>query len=162
VAPGLGKQNFERRLKSNVNSHMSIQYVNQSESLSWSFSDLSAGNGVSKESTCADNMKLYTAEKFLYWKWEFSETFQGWSLWYAHSKNRKKVGVTELVSKIWQVQYASFSPMWRHLDPFTSYRNNRNCSTVIEFFNKDPTKNVYLVIMYNKTRLYLLILTFLY
>jgi hypothetical protein len=26
------------RLKSNVNSHMSIQYVNQSESLSWSFS----------------------------------------------------------------------------------------------------------------------------
>jgi hypothetical protein len=36
------------RLKSNVNSHMSIQYVNQPESLSWSFS----------ESTCADNMKL--------------------------------------------------------------------------------------------------------
>jgi hypothetical protein len=31
------------RLKSNVNSHMSIQYVNQSESLSWSFSDLSGG-----------------------------------------------------------------------------------------------------------------------
>ena len=28
------------RLKSNVNSHMSIQYVNQSESLSRSFSDL--------------------------------------------------------------------------------------------------------------------------
>jgi hypothetical protein len=27
-------------LKSNVNSHMSIQYVNQSESLSWPFSDL--------------------------------------------------------------------------------------------------------------------------
>ena len=31
------------RLKSNVNSHMSIQYINQSESLSWSFSDLSGG-----------------------------------------------------------------------------------------------------------------------
>ena len=31
------------RLKSNVNSHMSIQYVNQSESLSWSFTDLSGG-----------------------------------------------------------------------------------------------------------------------
>jgi hypothetical protein len=29
------------RLKSNVNGHMSILYVNQSESLSWSFSDLS-------------------------------------------------------------------------------------------------------------------------
>ena len=36
-----------RRLKSNVNSHMSI-HVNQPESLSC----------VSKESTCADNMKL--------------------------------------------------------------------------------------------------------
>jgi hypothetical protein len=46
------------RLKSNVNSHMSIRYVNQSESLSWSFSDMSGANGVSKESTCADNMKL--------------------------------------------------------------------------------------------------------
>ena len=31
---------------------------------------------------------------------------------------------------------------------YTSYRNNRNCSTV---FNKDPTKNVYLVIIYKKT-----------
>ena len=40
----------------------------------------------------------------------------------AHSKNRKKVGVTELLSKLWQVQYATFSPIWRHLDPFTSYR----------------------------------------
>jgi hypothetical protein len=29
------------RLKSDVNNHMSIQYENQSESLSWSFSDLS-------------------------------------------------------------------------------------------------------------------------
>ena len=38
------------RLKScNVNNHMSIQYVNQAESRSWSFSDLSGG--VSKEST---------------------------------------------------------------------------------------------------------------
>jgi hypothetical protein len=33
------------RLESNVNSHMSIQYVNQSESLSWSFYDLWGGNG---------------------------------------------------------------------------------------------------------------------
>ena len=43
-------------------------------------------------------------------------------------------------------------PIWRHLDPFTSYRNNRNCSTVIEFvfYLKDPTKNVYLVIIYKK------------
>jgi hypothetical protein len=31
------------RLKSNANSHMSIRYVNQSQSLSWSFSDLSGG-----------------------------------------------------------------------------------------------------------------------
>jgi hypothetical protein len=30
-------------LKGNVNSHMPIQYENQSESLSWSFSDLSGG-----------------------------------------------------------------------------------------------------------------------
>jgi hypothetical protein len=34
---------------------------------------------------------------------------------------------------------------------FTSYRNNRNCSTVLNFFNKDPAKNVYLVIIYKKT-----------
>ena len=46
-----------------MNRHMSIQYVNQSES-SRSFSDLSGGNGVSKEITCADNMKLYTAENY--------------------------------------------------------------------------------------------------
>jgi hypothetical protein len=31
------------KLKSNVNSHMSIQCVNQSESLSWSFSNFSGG-----------------------------------------------------------------------------------------------------------------------
>jgi hypothetical protein len=37
---------------------MSIQYVNQLESLSWSFSDCQEANGVSKESTCADNMKF--------------------------------------------------------------------------------------------------------
>jgi hypothetical protein len=37
------------------------------------------------------------------------------------------------------------------LDPFTSYRNNRNCSTCFLFFNKGPTKNVYLVIIYKKT-----------
>jgi hypothetical protein len=55
---------------------------------------------------------------------------------YAHTvvKAERKVGITEHVSKIWQVQYATFSPMWRHLDPFTSYRNNRNRSTVIELF----------------------------
>jgi hypothetical protein len=35
------------------------------------------------------------------------------------------------------------APYW----PF--YRNNR--STVIDIFNKDPTKNVYLVITYKKT-----------
>jgi hypothetical protein len=37
--------------------HMSIQYVNQSESLSWSFSDLSGGKWCLQRSTCADNMK---------------------------------------------------------------------------------------------------------
>jgi hypothetical protein len=36
-------------------------------------------------------------------------------------------------------------PIWRHLDPFTSYRNNRICLTVIEFCNKGLTKNEYLV-----------------
>ena len=42
------------RLKSN---YMSIQYVNQLESLSWSFSNLP----LKKVHACADNMKLYTA-----------------------------------------------------------------------------------------------------
>ena len=42
-------------------------------------------------------------------------------------------------------------PIWRHLHPFTSYRNNRNCSTVIDFVNKDPTTNVYLVIICKET-----------
>jgi hypothetical protein len=83
VAPkrkGLGKQNFEWgkgwvnekqnnsrcwRLNSNVNNHISIQYVNQSESLSWwldHFPICLEAYSVSKESTGADNMKLYTAE----------------------------------------------------------------------------------------------------
>jgi hypothetical protein len=68
-------------------------------------------------------------------------------------KTENNVGVTELVSKVWQVQYATFSFIWRHLDPFTSYRNNPNCSTVIDFFNKDPTKmSIYVYIyIYNKT-----------
>jgi hypothetical protein len=40
-----------------IYSYVNTVYVNQSESLSWSFSDLSGGKyGVSKESTCADNM----------------------------------------------------------------------------------------------------------
>ena len=39
------------RLKSNGNSHMSIQYVNQSESLSDHFPICQEANGVSKEST---------------------------------------------------------------------------------------------------------------
>ena len=49
------------KLKSNVNSHMSIQYVNQSINQSHyldHFSICQEANGVSKESTCADNMKL--------------------------------------------------------------------------------------------------------
>jgi hypothetical protein len=49
-------------------------------------------------------------------------------------------------------KYKYFSPIWRHLDPLKSYRNNRSCSTVIEFFNKDPPKNVNLVIIDKKTR----------
>jgi hypothetical protein len=49
-----------RRLKSNGNSHMLTQYVNQSESLYLDhFPTCQDGNCVSKESTCADNMKLY-------------------------------------------------------------------------------------------------------
>jgi hypothetical protein len=53
------------RLKSNVNSHILIQYVNQSESLSWSFSDLSGDNvRVFKENTCADNMPTLDCRKF--------------------------------------------------------------------------------------------------
>jgi acetone carboxylase gamma subunit len=47
------------RLKSNVNSRMSIQYVNQAESLSWSFSDLSGGKWcLQRKYICADNMTL--------------------------------------------------------------------------------------------------------
>ena len=49
------------RLKSNVNNHISIQYVNQSEIQSHyldHFPICCETNGVSKESTCADNMKL--------------------------------------------------------------------------------------------------------
>jgi hypothetical protein len=38
---------YWKLLKSNDNSRMSIQYVNQSESLSWSFSDLSGDKMVS-------------------------------------------------------------------------------------------------------------------
>ena len=42
-----------------VNSHMSIQYVNQSESLYLdNFPICWEAKGVSKESTCADKMKL--------------------------------------------------------------------------------------------------------
>jgi hypothetical protein len=40
------------------------------------------------------------------------------------------------------------APSW----PFEELRNNRGCSTVIEFFNKDPPKNVNLVIIDKKTR----------
>jgi hypothetical protein len=46
------------RLKSNVNSHMSIQYVKQSESLSYHFPICQDTNSVSKESTCADNIEF--------------------------------------------------------------------------------------------------------
>jgi hypothetical protein len=63
----------------------------------------------------------------------------------------EKIWVAELVSNIWTVQYATFSLTRRRLDPFTSYRNNQNCSTVIDFFTRIPTKNVYLVIIYRKT-----------
>jgi hypothetical protein len=66
-------------------------------------------------------------------------------------KQKKRWADPEFVSKIRQVQYATFPHMWRHLGRFTSYRNNRNCSTVIEFFNTDSTENVYLVIIYKKT-----------
>ena len=46
-------------------SHLSIQYVNQSESLYLDhFPICCETNGISKESTYADNMKLYTAENF--------------------------------------------------------------------------------------------------
>jgi hypothetical protein len=41
--------------KYNVNGHMSIQYVNQSES---PFSGCQEANGVSNKSICADNMKF--------------------------------------------------------------------------------------------------------
>ena len=41
------------KLKSNVNSHVSIQYVNLDH-----FPICQEANGVSKESTSADNMKL--------------------------------------------------------------------------------------------------------
>jgi hypothetical protein len=42
-----------------INSRMSIQYVNQSESLYLdNFPIWWEANGVSKESTCAKNMKL--------------------------------------------------------------------------------------------------------
>jgi hypothetical protein len=40
------------RLKSNVNNHMSIQYVNQVTIF------IIFRNGVSKDTTCADNMKV--------------------------------------------------------------------------------------------------------
>jgi hypothetical protein len=43
------------RLKSNVSSHMSIKYVNHYLD---HFPICCETNGVSKESTCADNMKL--------------------------------------------------------------------------------------------------------
>jgi hypothetical protein len=46
-------------------SHMPIQYVNQSINQSRyldHFPICQEANGVSKESTCADNMKLSTAE----------------------------------------------------------------------------------------------------
>ena len=45
------------RLKRNVNSHISIQYVNLDH-----FPICQEANGVSKKSKCADSMKLYTAE----------------------------------------------------------------------------------------------------
>ena len=49
------------RLKSNVDQQSCINTI--CKSINWSFSDSSGGKyGVSKESTCADNMKLYTAE----------------------------------------------------------------------------------------------------
>jgi hypothetical protein len=76
---------------------------------------------------------------------------QGWSLWYAHSKTRKKSWGHRTRFEDMTSAICHLSPIRRHLDPFTSYRNNRNCSTVIEYFYKDPTKNVYLVIIYKKT-----------
>jgi hypothetical protein len=45
------------KLKSNVNSRMSIQYVNQCHYRDH-FPICQETNGVSKETTCADNMKL--------------------------------------------------------------------------------------------------------
>jgi hypothetical protein len=55
--------------------------------------------------------------------------------------SRRKTKSTSYVSAL----YATFKVFphitWRHLGPFTSYRNNRNCSTVVDFFfNKDSTK----------------------
>jgi hypothetical protein len=49
------------RLKSNVNSHMSIQYICESIRVTILIIFRFV---VSKESTCADNMNLYAAENF--------------------------------------------------------------------------------------------------
>jgi hypothetical protein len=47
------------RLKSNANSHMLIQYVNQSEPPSWSFFDLSGGKWcLQRKYMCRDKMKM--------------------------------------------------------------------------------------------------------
>ena len=49
-----------RRLKSNVNSHMSIQYLNQPESLFWSFSDLLGGKWcLQRKYMCRQHETLY-------------------------------------------------------------------------------------------------------
>jgi hypothetical protein len=46
------------------------------------------------------------------------------------------------------VQFATFSPIWRHLDPVTG--TIAIAQPLLIFFNKDPTKKVYLVIIYKK------------
>jgi hypothetical protein len=65
-------------------------------------------------------------------------------------KTEKTVRLTELVSKIWQVQNATFAPIYGA--NLTIYELQEQwiaiCSTVIESFNNNPTKNVYLAIIY--------------
>ena len=62
--------------------------------------------------------------------------------------------VTELVSKIWQVQYATFSPCIYMAPSWPFYelqeQSQLHAQPFLNYFNKNPTKNVYLVIIYKK------------
>jgi hypothetical protein len=66
-------------------------------------------------------------------------------------KTEKKVGVTELVSKIWQMPpFPDTASSWSfHEVQEQSQLLNRYW--ILNFFNKDLTKNIYLVIIYKKT-----------